>query len=96
MSPVRLEAAGKVKVTVASAPAFAGVRARWVGEGDAPPPVMQMLRKGKGTLDGLRAGPWEIEFDGPDTDASAAGGAAEGSRKRRVDVVAGQTIEVEL
>jgi len=86
---LRLLAAGKVKVTVAGDATFGAVTARFVGEGDPVPPVMQMLRRGKGTLDGLRPGTWEIEVQGMRREGEA-------EKKRTVEVVAGQTLELEM
>ncbi len=87
---LQVGAAGKIKVTTTSEAPFAAVTARYIGEGGPVPPVMQMLRKGKGTLDGLRPGLWEIEVQGmrPRDGESAP--------KRTVEVVAGQTAEIEL
>ena len=86
---LQLGAAGKVKVTVATDAPFAGVTAKFVGD-DTVPPVFQMLRKGKATLDGLRPGMWEIESMVPDPDD------ADKKRTRTVEVVAGETVEVQL
>lgn len=85
---LQLGAAGKVKVTVATDSPFAAVRARWLGDGEVPP-VIQMLRKGKGTLEGLRPGSWELEYQGMDR-------GGDEPKKRTVEVIAGQTIEVDL
>jgi hypothetical protein len=88
---LQLGTAGRIRVTVATEAPFAAVRATFVGKGDAVPPVTQILRKGKGTLDGLRPGTWEIEYHGMD-----AGDANAPERKRTVEVVAGQTLDVDL
>jgi protocatechuate 3,4-dioxygenase beta subunit len=85
---VKLGAAGRIKVSVATEEPFAAAVARWVGDGDAPPPVFQMLRRGKGTLDGLRPGPWEVGIQG-------AGGGGE-RPAQRVEVKAGETVELNL
>lgn len=69
--------------------------ATYVGEGDKVPPVMGMLRRGEGTLDGLRPGRWEISMP----DMGNRGGDANAQtpeRKKIVEVVAGETVEVEL
>ena len=85
---VALAAAGRIKVTLAGEQTFAAASARWVGEGEAAPPVVQMLRRGTGTLDGLRPGLWEVRIDGPRSRGEAD------ARTRRVEVVAGQTVDV--
>ena len=82
-----LSAAGKIKVTVASAPPFAAVTARWLGEGKEGR-KMQMLRAGKGTLDGLRPGAWEVAMEG--------GSAGDEAQKRTVEVVANETVAVDF
>ena len=88
-TPVQLmlSAAGKIKVTVASAPPFAAVTARWLGEGKEGR-KMQMLRAGKGTLDGLRPGAWEVAMEG--------GSAGDEAQKRTVEVVANETVAVDF
>jgi hypothetical protein len=97
MSALQLGAAGKVKVTAPSDNPFSAVVATYVGEGDKVPPVTAMLRKGKGTLDGLRPGRWEISVPDITGRAGAANGGEEPpERKKIVEVVAGETIEVEL
>jgi len=80
---LQLQAAGKILVTVAKAQTFATVRAKWVGQG-AQKPVIQMLRKGKATLDSLRPGTWEVTYL-----TMAARG--KGAPKQTVEVVAGET-----
>ncbi len=87
---LRLLAAGKIAVTVASgAGPFAMVQARWVGEsGPSGAPVVQMLRRGKGTLGDLRPGTWEVEYRSMQDGASGQGKTA------RVEVRAGETATV--
>lgn len=46
-------------------------------------------RKGRGTLEGLRPGTWEIECETME-------GGEESSRKQTVEVKAGQTVTVEF
>jgi hypothetical protein len=83
---VTLAAAGSVKVTVATETPFASARATWDGpEADGVAPVMQMVRSGSATLDGLRPGRWRIAVSGPN------GGIGE---ERRVEVKAGGTVEL--
>lgn len=87
---LRLGASGKVKVTATADGPFVAVRARYVGEGGPVAPVTQLLRRGKGTLDNLRPGLWEIELMVDDK-------AAENQkRKATVEVIAGQTVDVSL
>lgn len=83
--PVELQLmpAGQIKVTVENAQAFATVRAKFVGQGEAAP-VVQMLRKGKVTLDSLRPGPWEVTY-------LAMSARGKGAPKQTVEVVAGET-----
>ncbi|MFY9344529.1 MAG: carboxypeptidase-like regulatory domain-containing protein [Planctomycetota bacterium] len=82
---LKLGAAGKVRVTFPSDQPFAPVRARFVSDNTVPP-VMQLLGKGKGTLDGLRPGTWEITIEGV--------GDNNPEQKRTVEVVAGETAEI--
>lgn len=86
---LRLLQAGRIKVSVASSEPFGAVTATFVGDGDKVAPVVQMLRRGKGTLEGLRPGQWEVEVQGMRREG-------EPERKRVVDVVAGQTVEIEF
>lgn len=85
---VVLGAAGKVRVEVAGAGMFAAARAVKIGaDGERlsdVPPVTQMLRGGKGTLDGLSAGRWRISVQGMD----------DTPRERVVEVVAGDTVSL--
>ncbi|MFO1029501.1 MAG: carboxypeptidase regulatory-like domain-containing protein [Planctomycetota bacterium] len=86
---LRLQASGKVKVTVADGGPFHAVTARLLDASGQPrddlPPAMQMLRRGEATLDGLRPGSWQVQWiAGP-----------EGVRETRVvEVVAGATAEL--
>ena len=84
---LKLSAAGKIKVSVANAPPFAAVTARWLGEGKEGR-KMQLLRNGKVTLDGLRPGSWEIQV------ATRQDGAE--SQTRTVEVIANETIAVDM
>lgn len=88
---IKLGAAGKVRITVANAPQFAQARATKVdaeGANEAGVPnSAQILRNGKGTLDGLRPGRWKVEILAMD------GGQRE---PRFVEVVAGETAEVQF
>jgi protocatechuate 3,4-dioxygenase beta subunit len=86
---LRLLQAGRIKVSVASSEPFGAVTATFVGDGDKVAPVVQMLRRGKGTLDGLRPGQWEVEVQGMRREG-------EPERKRVVEVLAGQTVEIEF
>jgi protocatechuate 3,4-dioxygenase beta subunit len=108
VATLQLGSAGKIKVSVANAgdQPFVPVTARYVGDGDKVPPVMQVLRKGKGTLEGLRPGTWEIELENMDVSARVAsdetatgvrvgrGDNRPEGKKQRVEVVAGQTVEI--
>ncbi|HEX5052838.1 MAG TPA: carboxypeptidase-like regulatory domain-containing protein [Planctomycetota bacterium] len=87
---LRLIAAGRIKVTVTESAPFAAVSAKFVGDGAASvAPVMRLLNRGKGTLDGLRPGQWQVEYRSMnDRDKPPA--------TRTVDVVAGETIEIEF
>jgi protocatechuate 3,4-dioxygenase beta subunit len=85
---VALGQAGKIKVSAAIDSPFAAATARWVGDGDVAP-VVQMLRRGKGTLDGLRPGSWEVTVEG-----AGMRGAEGEPKKQRVEVLAGQTVEI--
>jgi len=86
---LRLQASGKVKVTVADGGTFHAVTARLLDASGQPrddlPPAMQMLRRGEAVLDGLRPGTWQVQWiAGP-----------EGVRETRVvEVVAGATAEL--
>lgn len=86
---LRLQASGKLKVTVADGGAFHAVTARLLDASGQPrddlPPAMQMLRRGEATLDGLRSGSWQVQWiAGP-----------EGVKETRVvEVVAGATAEL--
>jgi hypothetical protein len=88
---LQLEAAGKLKVTVSAEAPMTVVVARKIG-GKSVPPVMQMLQKGKATLDGLAAGSWEVSYEGAGGDRS--GNAEE--RKRTIEVKAGETVNVDF
>lgn len=86
---LRLQASGKVKVTVAEGGTFHAIAARLLDASGQPrddlPPAMQMLRRGEAVLDGLRPGSWQVQWiAGP-----------EGVRETRVvEVVAGATAEL--
>jgi hypothetical protein len=86
---LQLLAAGRVAVTMSDVVPFATARARLLDENGEPKagvaPVMQMMRKGQCTLDGLRAGRWRVEVMLP---------SATENESRVVDVAAGQTSEV--
>lgn len=86
---LQLGAAGKIRVSMQSNAPFAAVRATFVGD-ESVPPVMQVLRKGKVTLDGLRPGTWEVESMTDDRRN------ADTKQKRTVEVVAGQTVDVDM
>jgi hypothetical protein len=88
---LQLQAAGKVKVSVAGDGAMAMAIAKFVGD-DSVAPVMQMLRKGKVTLDGLRAGTWEVSYEG----MGSRGEDGAEARKRTVEVKAGETVSVDF
>lgn len=111
---VVLAGAGKVRVSATGGGAFGAVRARWLGADPAPAPALGVLRRGKGTIEGLRPGTWEITLESMESLGSQFGGQfggrfggrqgqqgqntppAEPTRKRTVEVVAGQTVDVEL
>ncbi|MBL8752720.1 MAG: carboxypeptidase regulatory-like domain-containing protein, partial [Planctomycetes bacterium] len=92
---LKLAPAGKIRVTVSGDMTFGGVRAVYKGTGDAVPPVVQMLRRGKATLDGLCAGTWELEAGGMGGNRGNGGGGEE-PKRRTVEVIAGQTIDVDM
>jgi hypothetical protein len=83
---LQLLAAGRIRVTMAQAAPFASARARLVDAAgqidDRVTPVVQLLRNGAGTLDGLRPGRWRVEILMP---------GGEPGEPRFVDVVAGET-----
>ncbi len=79
---LQLRAAGRIKVAARGEGPQAVVRARFVGEGERPAPVVQMLRRGKATLEGLLPGTWEVEVHD-----------SEGEHKLTVEVVAGETVD---
>jgi hypothetical protein len=84
---LQLAAAGAVRVRTAAEVPFATVVATLQGEGAAArQPVVQMLRGGEATLDGLRPGRWQIELRGLGGDQPA--------EPQFVEVVAGRTVEV--
>ena len=87
---VQLGAAGRIEVTVAEKAMFAAVQATYVTETDERvDPVMQLMRRGKGVLQGLRPGTWEVTYQGMNR--------GEGEPpKRTVEVVAGQTATVDF
>ena len=93
---LRLGAAGKIKVTVQTDNPFAVVVATFVGDGDPVAPVTQLLRKGKGTLDGLRPGTWRLTVQGMGNRGNGGGNDEDEGEKRTVEVVAGQTVEVQM
>jgi protocatechuate 3,4-dioxygenase beta subunit len=107
---VVLVGAGKVRVSVPGNNGFGAVRARWLGADPAPAPALGVLRRGKGTIEGLRPGTWEITLETMESLGGQFGGRfggrqgqqgqnpppAEPTRKRTVEVVAGQTVDVEL
>ncbi|MBM3973566.1 MAG: carboxypeptidase regulatory-like domain-containing protein [Planctomycetes bacterium] len=111
---VVLAGAGKVRVSVTGNNGFGAVRARWLGAEPAPAPALGVLRRGKGTIEGLRPGPWEITLESMESLGGQFGGQfggrfggrqgqqgqnqvpVEPTRKRTVEVVAGQTVDVEL
>jgi hypothetical protein len=62
---VVLVGAGKVRVSVPGNNGFGALRARWLGADPAPAPALGVLRRGKGTTEGLRPGTWEIKRKRP-------------------------------
>lgn len=86
---LQLLRAGRVKVTMANKAAFVFASAERLDEaGNADKttrPVVQMLRNGSGTLDGLRTGRWRVSLRSPNGDAESP---------REVDVTAGETATV--
>ncbi|MCA8973845.1 MAG: carboxypeptidase regulatory-like domain-containing protein [Planctomycetes bacterium] len=91
---VKLGQAGKIAVTIADTQSnpFAAATAKYVGDdedADSVAPVMQILRRGKGTLDGLRPGKWEVEYRGMSR-------GDQPPQKRVVEVVAGETTTVDF
>lgn len=107
---VVLAGAGKVRVRAQGGGAFGAVRARWLGDPPAPAPALGVLRRGQGTIEGLRPGLWEITLESMESLGGQFGGRfggrqgqqgqnpppAEPQRKRTVEVIAGQTVDVEL
>jgi hypothetical protein len=98
-----LGASGKVRVSVAGNQQFGAVRARWVGNGDAVAPVLGPLRRGKVTLEGLRPGTWEVSVESIASLGGLLGNAPgqqaqpqQPQQKRTVEVVAGQTVDIDL
>ena len=96
-----LGASGKVRVSVAGSQQFGAVRARWIGNGDAVAPVLGALRRGKVTLEGLRPGTWEVSIESMASLGGLLGNApggqqAQPQQKRTVEVVAGQTVDIDL
>ncbi|MEZ6036232.1 MAG: carboxypeptidase-like regulatory domain-containing protein [Planctomycetota bacterium] len=95
---LRLGAAGKIRVVVADPPGFAMAMATYDGDDlddDEPStPVMQMLRKGKGTLDGLRPGRWKVRLQVMNRGGGDQGG--DGDNERTIEVVAGETVQVDF
>lgn len=86
---LQLGAAGSIQVAGPALGAFGAARATLLGAGDAPeagaPPVSTMLRRGAGTLEGLKPGRWKVELmgmNGPQGEAKI------------VEVTAGQTANV--
>jgi hypothetical protein len=101
VSDLLLGASGRLRVSVAGSQQFGTVRARWVGNGDDIAPVLGMLRRGKVTLDGLRPGTWEVTLESASSLGGLLGNAAGGQQaqpqqKRTVEVVAGQTVDIDL
>ncbi|HZN38575.1 MAG TPA: carboxypeptidase regulatory-like domain-containing protein [Planctomycetota bacterium] len=86
---LRLGAAGRIQVSVPGAEntPFASVRASFVDESAGVTPVVQVLLKGKCTLEGLRPGAWRVEYDS---------NAGSGALARTVEVVAGETATVDF
>lgn len=84
---LQLEIAGRVKVTSAEKSPFLVAAAQRLGEGGAVEgrPIVQMLRSGSGTLDGLAAGRWRVTLQVPTGESPAP---------KDVDVVAGETVEL--
>jgi hypothetical protein len=83
---LQLLASGRIRVTMVDSVAFASARAQLLdAAGDVVPgvpPVMQILRRGAGTLDGLRPGRWRVEILLPGGDPR---------EPRTIDVIAGET-----
>jgi hypothetical protein len=86
---LQLPRAGRVKVTMATKTPFVFATATLLdaaGNVDKEQkPVVQMLRNGAGTLDGLRAGRWRVALRTPNGEAEPP---------RDVDVVAGSTATI--
>ncbi|MBL8730556.1 MAG: carboxypeptidase regulatory-like domain-containing protein [Planctomycetes bacterium] len=86
---LQLRQAGRIKVTMATKTPFVFATASPLDaagnvDKDAKP-VVQMLRNGAGTLDGLRAGRWRVTLRTPNGEAEPP---------RDVDVVAGETATI--
>ncbi|MCU0865950.1 MAG: carboxypeptidase-like regulatory domain-containing protein [Planctomycetes bacterium] len=89
---LQLGAAGKIDVTAGGAGGgIVSARARRLDASGQPEAataaVMQVLRRGRGTLDGLQPGRWRVEL----VQLPPTGAAAE---SREVEVVAGQTAAI--
>jgi protocatechuate 3,4-dioxygenase beta subunit len=87
---LQLGRAGKVKVTVATEAPFVMVTAEFADESAGVDDVHKLLSKGKGTLDGLRPGRWQIRCEAEGDEREGGG------RAQTVEVVAGETVSVQF
>ncbi len=91
---LQLLASGRVRVTVIdpngesrqSMFSMSGIQATYKGEDKGVAPSMKVVRNGKCTINGLRAGIWELELKG-----MRRGGEGQ---KKTVEVLAGEVVEV--
>ena len=88
---LQLGAAGSIQVQAQGAGMFTGVRATCVQADGTPepgvPPVLQVLRRGAVTLEGLRPGRWQVEIVGQGGPIGAA---------KFADVVAGEAVSLKF
>ena len=86
-----LTPAGRIEVRLAKSQMFAAIQAKLVGESaGTTEPIIKMIQGKKGFLDGLRPGTWEVSLMGMGMNN------ANEAPKKTVNVIAGETITVEL
>ncbi len=86
---LKVSAAGEIEVRlIGDAPPFSAVKAEYKGEAaEGMAPVMGFLKAGRTTLQGLRPGPWEVQW--------SAGNNSE-KKTQTVEVVAGKTAQAQF